>query len=121
MKNTLQYILFLMIPGLIILNNNAFSQPDFFWQHPLPTGNSMQKIKFYDTQTGIAVGSLGTIMKTNNGGVNWFVQNSNTTADLSEVSFIDQNNIITVGVNTILRTSNGGLNWIQIGGVPNLV
>jgi hypothetical protein len=66
-------------------------------------------IYFTDSNTGWVVGSYGTIIKTTNGGTNWFSQNSGTTNVLYSVYFIDSNTGWAVGSNgTVLRTSNGG-------------
>ncbi|MDQ3020610.1 MAG: YCF48-related protein, partial [Bacteroidota bacterium] len=68
----------IILLSLIILFNNfsAHSQSTWFWQQPLPTGNYLYSVDFVNTNTGYAVGTVGTIMKTTNGGGNWEVQNS---------------------------------------------
>ncbi len=60
------------------------------------------------------MGGPGRILKTNNGGINWFPQTSNTNSFLRSVYFIDENIGWTVGANgKILKTTNGGINWIE--------
>ena len=68
---------------------------------------------------GSAVGNLGTIVRTTDGGATWVTQSSGTTAQLSDVSFVDANNGTAVGgggfissFGIILRTTNGGATWV---------
>ncbi|NOS84462.1 MAG: T9SS type A sorting domain-containing protein [Ignavibacteria bacterium] len=107
-------MLLLLLPEI----NDLRAQTSFFWQHPLPTGNDLEAVKFINQQTGIAVGAAGTIMKTTNGGMNWEVQPSPIYAYLWDVTYVDLNIWIIVGVDVssgnngiILRTTNGGTNW----------
>ncbi|NOS84461.1 MAG: T9SS type A sorting domain-containing protein [Ignavibacteria bacterium] len=110
----LNIMILLLLPEI----NNLNAQTSFFWQHPLPTGNQLEAVKFINQQTGIAVGAAGTIMKTSNGGLNWVVQASPIYAFLWDVTYVDINIWIVVGVDVssgnngiILRTTNGGTNW----------
>lgn len=52
----------------------AFAQPGSFWQNPLPQGNHLTGASVVDTNTVIAVGSAGTVMKTTDGGATWAVR-----------------------------------------------
>ncbi len=110
----LNIMILLLLPG----KNDLRAQTSFFWQHPLPTGNQLEAVKFINQQTGIAVGAAGTIMKTTNEGLNWSVQPSPIYAYLWDVTYVDINIWIAVGVynssgnnGVILRTTNGGNNW----------
>lgn len=66
------------------------------------------------------VGTEGTILKTDNGGVTWVAQSSGTTMDLHAVFFTD----ISIGYaagesGTIIKTINGGTTWVpEPGGIP---
>ena len=42
---------------------SVFVHAQWTWQNPLPQGNSLSSIDFYDSNTGFAVGQLGTIVK----------------------------------------------------------
>jgi len=76
---------------------------------------------FKDAISGTAVGSGGTILRTNDGGTTWVAQSSGITGDLYSVSFSDPMNGTIVGDaaqddflrGVILRTSDGGNTWIQ--------
>jgi photosystem II stability/assembly factor-like uncharacterized protein len=62
--------------------------------------------------TAIAVGDVGTILRTDDGGVTWTRQSSGTTGPLVAVSFPDQNTGAAVGAGgTILRTDDAGATW----------
>jgi photosystem II stability/assembly factor-like uncharacterized protein len=68
---------------------------------------------FIDTNTGWAVGSAGSIIKTTDGGVTWMVQSDSGNV-LRSCTFIDANNGWIAGENgTILKTTDGGNLWIE--------
>jgi photosystem II stability/assembly factor-like uncharacterized protein len=97
---------------LTLVTGFAFSQ--WIQQNPLPQGNSLSCVKFVDLNTGYAVGSNGTILKTTDGGLNWFSQTSGTTAGLCSVYFFDKDNGYSFGSEgTILKTTDGGNHWIR--------
>jgi photosystem II stability/assembly factor-like uncharacterized protein len=101
------------------------------WSNPVPTGNQLNSLFFCDMNTGYAVGSNGTIIKTLNGGESWTEQNSPTDIPLFSVYFTDAitgyavgyylphiqpgKSILTQQGSIILKTTDGGLNWIIIG------
>jgi hypothetical protein len=45
----------------------------------------------------------------------WYMQQSGTTEQLFDISFIDSNNGLAVGSSTILRTTDGGSTWLLSG------
>ena len=57
----------------------ANAQSGWYWQNPLPQGNTLNGVFFTDANTGTAVGDVGTIIRTTNGGTNWTCQSSGTT------------------------------------------
>jgi len=75
-----------------------------------------------DAQTGYAVGDLGTILKTTDGGANWVSQSSGTTNNLYSVHFpVDaQTGYAAEWYGTIVKTTDGGVNWVcQPSGTTN--
>jgi len=108
---------------LIVLN---FSLSPFAqnWQ-PLTSGtkNDLNSVYFVDANIGFAVGDYGTILKTNDGGINWIAQSSNTRNKLTSVYFVNYNIGYAVGDGgTILKTSNGGNLWqVQNSGTTQLL
>jgi len=85
------------------------------------TTNNLKAVDFIDDFNISAVGEYGKILKSTNGGINWFSQSSGTTAHLYSVSFANENYGVAVGVNGILlRTNNGGTTWeVQTSGTTN--
>jgi photosystem II stability/assembly factor-like uncharacterized protein len=69
-------------------------------------------ICFADANTGCAVGENGTIIRTTNGGYNWFYQSSAAYSNLLDVAFTNANTGTAVGENgIILHTTDGGDHW----------
>jgi len=93
---------------------SLFAQEGWFWQNPLPQGNTLNSVHFINQNNGIVVGNSGTILKTTNAGINWTSLSSGTTNSLLSVSFIDIDNGWVVGLDsTILHTTNGGVTFIE--------
>ena len=85
-----------------------------YWHQQMSgTEQPLYGIYFTDANTGTAVGTYGTILKTTDGGKLWVDQNDGTfNAHLFDVAFINSDTGIVVGiVGTILRTTDGGENW----------
>ncbi len=97
---------------------HAQEQEEWRWQNPWPQPHALSGVHAFDQNTAIAVGSLGTILKTTDGGRNWSVQHNvgGPSIYLNSVSFFDRNNGLAVGLNSsyhgiILKTSDGGSTW----------
>jgi photosystem II stability/assembly factor-like uncharacterized protein len=85
-----------------------------FWtvQHTGLNGELICDVVFPDRQNGWAVGILGAIIHTTDGGKTWERQNSGTGKHLFSVSFPDKNNGWVAGdVMTLIHTSDGGKTW----------
>ena len=85
----------------------------------------LYSVHFPDVNTGYAVGNIGTIVKTTDGGTTWNSQSSGTSYFLYSVYFPDTNIGYAVGgdplgnFGNILKTTNGGTTWTgQLIGVP---
>ena len=98
---------------IIISFNTLKAQSTWFWQQPLPTGNFLYSVDFANEQTGYAAGTVGTVIKTTDGGNSWSLKNINTTDYLTSVSAADENTVL-ASRNNIYRSSNGGDNWTQV-------
>ncbi|MFQ5512269.1 MAG: hypothetical protein ACE5EO_10505 [Candidatus Krumholzibacteriia bacterium] len=48
--------------------NGPSGPSGWFWQNPRPQGNNLLAVSFTDANTGTAVGELGTIVRTTDGG-----------------------------------------------------
>jgi photosystem II stability/assembly factor-like uncharacterized protein len=77
------------------------------------TNNLNSIIALSDTNTLMAAGSNGLIIKSTNGGLNWTQQQSGTGNTLRRIHKINHTDIWICGDNgTIIHTTNGGVNWI---------
>ena len=81
-------------------NSTIFSNP--LWSVDFPISGA--------SQVGYAVGDQGTLLKTNDAGMNWLSQQSGTTFRLNKVHFKDFDFGFAVGENgIILKTTTGGV------------
>lgn len=86
--------------GLVIQNTVLNASIDF------------NKVFFTSDSEGYIVGTLGTIYKTTDAGINWNLLNSGTTENLLAIEFTNVNNGVVAGTNgKIFYTSDAGLNW----------
>ncbi len=84
----------------------------FRWSIEYTGATQLYGLSFTSSDRGTAVGELGTILRSLDGGFTWTPQFSGTTNHLLAVSFVDANIGSTVGYSgTILRTTDGGAIW----------
>ncbi len=116
------------LPLIILLFSvsQAFSQTantgGWQWQYPKPQGNTLRDIYVFNKDTAVAVGDLGTVIKTTDGGTSWDVQHhaGGSGIQLNSVNFIDAQNGWAAGgayqsnQNVLLKTSDGGTTWVQV-------
>jgi photosystem II stability/assembly factor-like uncharacterized protein len=101
------------------------SIPQNFWQQiESPTDNFLRTLYFADSLKGWVGGDSGEIFFTNDGGISWTQQQTNTTSRIMRLFFLDDNIAWALawadagsGENTffgteILKTRDGGLEWI---------
>ena len=79
------------------------------WQNPLPQGDTLNAISCPSASTCFAVGDLGTILVTTNGGTDWAGQLSPTNETLRGISCPSTTTCYVVGdAGTILKTDGAG-------------
>lgn len=101
-----------MVTVLMIFIQAQTVPAQWYWQNPLPNAHPLQKVSFVNENTGYASGDYGTIKRTNDGGITWLVQNSGTTAVITDISFADADHgMATFAQDSILYTNNGGVTW----------
>lgn len=66
MKKSYCLLTFIVLHLTLQCEMNA--QSGWFWQNPLPTGNSLNDVSFSDPHHGFVVGDAGTILYTSDGG-----------------------------------------------------
>ncbi len=82
------------------------------WQRPFPQGNNLNDVFLINQDVGWAVGELGIIIKTLDGGETFEVLESNVQVNLNAVEFFSPQLGFIVGDNgTVLETDNGGESW----------
>jgi len=107
---------------LFLLPSILHSQPTgWVWLNPLPQGNQINDLVFCDNSTGYAAASYNTILKTTNGGTNWFNISDGIAKATSSVGFLNAYTGIISGSNytspsysRIIKTTNGGLTWFRV-------
>lgn len=81
-----------------------------------------RKITFINHNTGWVIGANGMILKTTNGGGEWNLQPSGTSALLWDLDFIDEKQGWIAGDGVLLRTNHGGGTWSSVDfGPPTLL
>ncbi|MFC2090497.1 YCF48-related protein [Bacteroidota bacterium] len=98
----------------ILFSSNVVKSQEFYWQNPLPAGNSMNAISFFNNSKAFIAGGKGMILKTEDGGANWDYKQI-CEENLSDIHMISSDVVVTVGTNhTIMRTSDGGSSWNEV-------
>jgi len=104
-------------------DTTAYETQDGWFQMPSEPGVDIRDIFFIDEDDGWAVGDLGMIYHTSDGGVNWNQQKTEVSRTLRAVQFMDLNTGWVVGYDgLIMRTVDGGETWHKqfLGsGLPN--
>jgi photosystem II stability/assembly factor-like uncharacterized protein len=91
--------------------------PQWYWQNPLPQGNFLYSVFFTDSNNGYAVGDLGTIIKTTDGGTTWTIYYSGYATCLLSIFFTDNDTgyiagqDLNTGNDLILKTTDAGSTW----------
>ena len=81
---------------------------------PVSTMYSLLSVYFPSANYGYAVGYNGTIIHTNDAGINWSPQFAGTNANLHSIFCLNDNTCYAVGENgTILQTTDQGNTWVM--------
>jgi photosystem II stability/assembly factor-like uncharacterized protein len=103
----------LLLVSIFVLLLMQVNFAQWLWQNSGTTSNLLS-VYFIDSNTGWAVGDVGTILRTIDGGSNWIIQTNITTNSLRSVYFTDSDTGWVVGDSgTILKTTDGGNNWVS--------
>lgn len=99
--------------GHILASNDGLK-----WaQLAVPVRSTLTAVSFADNQIGWAVGSDATILKTEDGGKSWMLQNFEPEKDMAFLSVIatDTKQAVAVGaVGLLYATGDGGISWAEV-------
>ena len=108
-------ILFLLLYGT---SNFSYSQSGWINQNS-GTIESLNSVKFINSETGWCVGNNSKILKTTNSGNNWTVQGNNIVGNSYSLLFTSTVTGYIVGDSNlsgfVFKTTNSGNNWFPIG------
>ena len=108
-KTASEIMLSLLLIGMLTL---AFNIQQVKAEPRSSTSHDLHAVTCTDTNRAWAVGIMGTILHTTNGGATWEAQSSGTDWHLYDVTFINANEGWVVGEQgTILHTEDGGSSW----------
>jgi photosystem II stability/assembly factor-like uncharacterized protein len=97
---------------IAILISTGIANAQWIKIDSVPTNNSLWNIKFPSKNIGFAVGALGTIVKTTDGGDTWKLIYNNKSSQLESLFCLDTNKVYIVG-NGIYKSNDGGQTWIS--------
>ncbi len=100
---------------LLLMTSVSLAQSSWFWQNPTPQGYDIKSVTFINSQTGIAVGNYGAILRSENGGESWNSVSVGYSNDFLCVRHLSGATAFVTGSNGILlRTTTGGVSWERI-------
>lgn len=89
--------------------------------------STLLAVECFDSLNAIAVGEYGAVVVTEDGGEHWESRESGTTAVLTDISYIDRDNVMAVGwyylgdrayftpgAGIMIRSSDGGRSWMKV-------
>ncbi len=80
--------------------------------------SGLNRLHFFNPNTGLAVGILGIIYRSSNGGYNWSQVTSPTTSDLYDVNFYTTIGYAVGSLGRVIKTTDGGETWTQLSNIP---
>ncbi|MEP5612258.1 MAG: MBG domain-containing protein, partial [Cyclobacteriaceae bacterium] len=113
LKRNLRLLEVLIFTIILLIARPSHAQYDWRQISPLPTGNTINDVVFTSTNNAIAVGNSGTVLQSDDGGINWLTFNSPTifsNDNILHVDFADANNgyILLRGGDQVMKTNSGG-------------
>ena len=94
------------------LSTGRMASRSWFWQNPLPIGNTISGLSFSTDDDGWAVGADGSVLHTLNGGSSWMSVDAGADTDWAGVHFASSARGWVVGKGGAIRTTgDGGASW----------
>lgn len=98
------------------LSTAPTGQKSWYWQNPLPQGNTLYSVDAPEGGHVWAVGGPGVVLHSSDGGAQWEPQDPNLQYILRGLDFVDDQTGWIVGDgNTVKRTNDGGQTWTSQG------
>ncbi|MBI5216249.1 MAG: T9SS type A sorting domain-containing protein [Ignavibacteriae bacterium] len=113
--------LFIILTFCCVITNYS-QQSKWYWQNPLPHGNSNYGVHVLEPGHVIIAGNASTIIKTKDFGETWDIQHNiaGTKQFLFDIFFSTEDTGWAVGENGIvLKTVDAGITWIKLRSVMN--
>ncbi|MEO0267788.1 MAG: hypothetical protein ABIM36_06605 [candidate division WOR-3 bacterium] len=86
----------------------------YTWTQIIPPGYYLRAVHFVSENKGWACGRFGTIIKTEDGGNTWILQNAGNAQTLFDIDFLDSLHGVATGEDAIFFTHDGGNTWINV-------
>ncbi|CAM1363409.1 conserved protein of unknown function [Tenacibaculum soleae] len=117
MKNLIY--LFIMTLGIVSCSNDDNLSSSSNWNIINNiTNKNLTDIEFYNNDFGLISGSLGTLLKTENGGESWSVMNVGLNHSFVKAFILNENEFFTSRVG-IYKTNNNGNTFNELGDLSN--
>lgn len=106
----------IILPLLIFLTPSGWllSQSKWEWQNPIPQGASLLHILPLNEVEVVAVGVNGTVVRTNDRGEHWQVQNLDKTFNLRDLTHQYSNRIWTLSQEKVYMSEDKGVSWKEV-------
>jgi photosystem II stability/assembly factor-like uncharacterized protein len=100
--------------GIVLISNDQGAS--YHQAKNVPLSSQLNSVSFVNAKQGWAVGHVGAILATQDGGETWQIQRVDTANDrpLYSVHFFDEQHGVVVGLwSLILTTADGGKTWVE--------
>jgi photosystem II stability/assembly factor-like uncharacterized protein len=100
----------LIVASLLLLCHfGAFSQHDWQWLNPQPSGSTCIKISFTDRQHGFILNSNGDLIRSNDQGGHWQISNHFPQATCMDI--VDSTGVVACSNGVLYLSSDNGNSW----------
>jgi photosystem II stability/assembly factor-like uncharacterized protein len=100
--------------GIVFLSTSLSPAQAVGWaQQTSPTGQALYGVASSDANTWVAVGDIGTIVRSTNGGIAWSSVSSPVGDQLRAVSFNGATGLAVGLAGRVLRSTDAGATWVE--------
>jgi photosystem II stability/assembly factor-like uncharacterized protein len=102
-----------------LLAEASVSSAVWQWQNPLPQGDNLSAVSCATAGFCTAIGDVGTILTSTDGGVSWISHAAETSQDLTSIRCPSTSFCVAVGrQGGVVTTTDGGASWHLVTGAP---